>query len=190
MIQRIKKNRMLKPYLYEKLEDEGIEVEIEKSLNAEDYAAVKVDEYYMGQHDKTPPKAADFVVAVDCECDSYALYVLEFKNVGSPKALVIRDIQDKFSTTVYDFLSGRFADIFLNSRYKYKAVKLYLVSDAYKTAGAYRNHEEYRRIMERVNKRDSLKVDMALGSKLYRFRNRILKIEYEIPPNPVIKKLT
>ena len=67
---------------------------------------------------------------------------------------------------------------------------MYLVSDAYGVGGIYQTHEEYVQHLEKINKRDSLKVDRSLGSKIYKFRNHFYKIEYDIPPNPVIKKTT
>lgn len=59
---------------------------------------------------------------------------------------------------------------------------MYLVSDAYGEAGNFANHSEYLRFRDKVNKKDTLKVDMSLSEKLYRFRGKILKIEYDIPP--------
>ena len=116
------------------------------------------------------------------------MYLLELKNVKSPQFLNIRDIQEKFDVTIRDFLSDRFADIFMNDRYKYKHIFLYLVSDAYRISGRYSTYEEYKKVQEKINKRDSLKVDLNLGSKLYRFRGKILTISYDIPPNPIIRK--
>lgn len=76
----------------------------------------------------------------------------------------------------------------MNDRYKYKYIFLYLVSDAYRISGRYSTYEEYKNVQEKINKRDSLKVDLNLGSKLYRFRGKILGISYDIPPNPIIRK--
>ena len=189
MIQKIKKNLHLQPYLCREIEDEGISVEIDKRLREEQYGIIKVDDYYRGLHLTITPKAIDFLVAVDCECDSFVLYLLELKNVKNPKYLVISDIHEKFKITIEDFLSQRFAEIFLADQYKYKDIKLYLVSDAYGVGGKYQTHEQYRKVMDKVNKRDSLKIDRSLGSKLYRFKNRIVKIDYDIPPNPVIRRI-
>lgn len=189
MIQQIKGNSCLKPYLCKKIEDEGIFVEIDGQLREEQYGIIKVDDYYRGLHLKITPKAIDFLVAVDCECNAFVLYLLELKNVKNPKYLIISDIHEKFKNTIEDFLSQRFAEIFLSDQYKYKDIKLYLVSDAYGISGKYKTHEQYKKIMDKVNKRDSLKIDRSLGSKLYRFRNRIVKIDYDIPPNPIIRRM-
>lgn len=36
---------------------------------------------------------------------------------------------------------------------------------------------------------NKLKVDISLSEKLYRFRGKILRIEYDIPPNPIVTRL-
>lgn len=185
----IKNDTRLAPYLNTTLEDAGIKVEIASNLSTQDYAAIKVDEYYAGLRMAITPKAVDFLVVVDCHCDWFAMYILEFKNVNGPEKLNIADIQEKFTNTINLFLSNTFSEIFLNDRFKYKAVKLYLVSDAYNEVGHFKNHSEYLDFRKKINKRDSLKVDVALSSKLYKFRGKILRIEYDIPPNPVVNRI-
>ena len=118
------------------------------------------------------------------------MYIIEFKDVSSQEGLKIRDIQDKFTTTINDFLSERFKDIFLDDRYNYKDIQLYLVSDAYGLVGKAESYEKYREIQEKLDKKDSLKVDKGFEEKVYKFRNRLLRIKYEIPPNPIIHKTT
>lgn len=190
MISKIRADKTLKQYLYDVIEDEGIRVNVEESLTSEDFLAIKVDEYYMGLHSANPPKAVDFIALVDCTCDAYALYILELKNVNSPKHLNIKDIQEKFSRTIEDFIKVRYKHYFLNDRYKYKAIKLYLVSDAYRIGEHFKNYSEYRRYLDKINKKDSLRVERSLGSKIYKIRNMHVYIEYDIPPNPFIKKVT
>lgn len=56
----IKKDARLAPYLNTALEDAGIEVEIDSALTPQDYAAIKVDEYYAGLRMAVTPKAVDF----------------------------------------------------------------------------------------------------------------------------------
>lgn len=193
MIQEIKSCKELIPYLRDRIEDENLEVGIEDNLREEQYAIIKVDDFYNSLHIAYPPKSIDFVVTVDCECFSYVLYLLELKNVNSPQKLNIRDIQDKFHTTIYDFLTERFGYIFLNDKYKYKAIKLYLVSDAYGLSEKYATYEEYRKIQDkkqRIQMKDSLRVDCNLASRLYKFKGKIVQINYDIPPNPVIRKFS
>ncbi|MCM1231850.1 MAG: hypothetical protein NC489_17160 [Ruminococcus flavefaciens] len=190
MIQKIKSCRALMPYLKSVIEDEGIEVEIDSKILPERLAIIKIDDYYNDLHTDFPPKSVDFVVVVDCTCSWYVLYLLELKNVNSPKKLKVKDIQEKFENTIGDFLSQRFAKIFLQEQYKYKDIKLFLVSDAYGLKGKYSTYAEYKEIQDRkqrIQGRDSLRVDFSLGSKLFRFREKIVRICYDIPPNPIIQ---
>ena len=190
MINMIKRDARLVPYLRTEIEDSGLCVEISEDLSESDYVAIKVDDFYSGTMPWHEPKAVDYVVVVDCQCDSFFMYILELKNVKSPKFLNFSDIQEKFGNTIQDFLSDRFSDIFLNDRFKYKGIKLYLVSDAYNTKGRFSTHEEYRKFREKINKRDTLSVDFRLSSKLYRINGVVCQIEYEIPPYPIIRKWT
>ncbi len=190
MVNMIKRDARLVPYLRTEIEDAGIRVEISSSLSKNDYAAIKVDDYYTGVAPMQEPKAVDYVVVVDCQCDTFFMYILELKNVKSPKFLNFSDIQEKFSNTISLFLSETFADIFLNDRFKYKGIKLYLVSDAYKEAGRFSTHEDYLKFREKINRRDTLGIDMNLTAKLFKFRGKLYHIEYDIPPNPIIQKWT
>ncbi len=189
MIHQIKTNRKLIPYLCKEIEDEGMAVEIDDTLAEEKYAVIKVDAFYNGLHLSIVPKSIDFLVAVDCECHAYLLYLIELKNVKNPKFLIMKDIHEKFENTIRDFLTERFGEIFLNDKYKYKDIRLYLVSDAYGLKGRFQNFAQYQALSEKINKRDSLKIELALGGKLYKFKNKVVKIQYELPPNPVIRRI-
>jgi hypothetical protein len=73
-----------------------------------------------------------------------------------------------------------------------KGIKLYLVSDAYGLAGKYGTYEEYKKVQaikERIQGRDSLRVERNLGSKIYKFRGKYVKIEYDVPPNPIMERI-
>lgn len=191
MIREIKKTKQLQACLRNEIEDEGIRVEIAADIKEEQIAIIKVDDYYNGLHIANPPKAVDSLVVVDCACDAYTMYLLELKNVNSPKHLIIKDIEEKFENTFSKFLSDDFGCIFLKDKYRYKKIFLYLISDAYGLSENYKSYEEYKQILDKkneANKKDSLRIERGLGSKLFKFRGKILKISYEIPPNPLIKR--
>lgn len=170
--------------------DAGIEVSVFSELREEAYVGIKVDNYYHSLQMACPPKSVDFIVSVDCECSAFVLYILELKNVSAPKFLDIKSIQEKFYNTIEDFMKKKFDDIFNNPRYKYKDIKLYLVSNAYQAGPEVSNHAEYQRLRERMGKIDSLKVEVNLAKKIFLFRNRMLTIQYDIPPNPIINRIT
>ena len=190
MIDMIKRDAHLVPYLKENIEDNGISAIVDDKLTTDEYVAIKVDEYYAGLREKITPKSVDFVVVVDCQCNSYVMYILEFKNVHKSRGLNIAEIQEKFANTIDDFLSNTFSSIFENDRFKYKDIKLFLVSDAYQQATNNQTHAEVLAFREKINKKDSLKVDLRLRQKLFKFRGRVLQIEYDIPPNPIIARQT
>ena len=179
MINIIQTKKELKKHLCHSFSDSGISVDVDSKLTTAEYIGVKVDDYYNNLLPMMAPKSVDFIVAVDCNCNAYALYILEFKNYKRAKALHIKEIYEKFDTAIYDFIESKFKDIYLNDRFKYKKIFLYLVSDIYNEVGKTSHHTDVR---------DSLKVDMALTGKLYRIKVIVTNIKYDIPPNPVIRK--
>ena len=78
----------------------------------------------------------------------------------------------------------------LNDKYKYKEIKLYLVTSAYGKALGQKNYQSYIELLRKINQKDTLTNDWTLSNKLFKFQKRILRIEREIPPNPVIKRIT
>lgn len=186
----IKDTDELKDYLSYQIEDAGLQVGVDPTLSEDEYIGIKVDDYYMGLRlGGETPKAVDFIVSVDCQCECYNLYVLELKNVNSPQSYTTEEILEKFDTAIERFMKDEFKHIFLNDRYKYKDFNLYLVTTAYKKAMEYSNFEAYARVMEKVKQKDTLTQDCRLSGKLYRFRNMVRRVEREIPPNPVIKRI-
>ena len=188
MIRTILNEKNLKDCLHYRIEDAGIEVAVDPKLTKEQYVGIKVDDYYAGLHQGIIPMSVDFVVPVDCECDSYVLYVLEFKRVGNPPST--REIHQKFDTTMNDFIMSRFKDIFLNSRYKYKSVFLYLVTTAYQKAAKLGSFKKYEELTRKMKAKDTLFADSTLSEKPYIFLGKAYYIQREVPPNPFICRMT
>lgn len=187
MIQTIEADRRLNKYLHRTIEDAGVEVEVDASLSEDEYLGIKIDDYYMGLRlGGETPKAVDFIVTVDCGFDWYVLYVLEMKDTNS---YTTAEIEEKFDTAIYRFMQDEYKDIFLNDKYKYKDLKLFLVTTANKAALKFSNYAEWLKLRDKINNRDTLQLDRYQGTKLYRFRDRICRIEKEIPPNPLIQKI-
>ena len=191
MIKTIRNNGKLNKYIKDTIEDAGIEVKVAPELCTEQYVGIKVDDYYNDQHlDGETPKSVDYIVPVDCECNSYVLYILEFKNVNEPRNIINSEIRDKFDTAINRFLKNDFSDIFEKDQFKYRDMKLYLVTTAYKKAMEYGSYEAYLNILKKVKGRDTLELDIGLASRPYRFRNMVRYIQKEVPPNPLIKRIT
>lgn len=190
MIQTITQHPKLKRFTSHSIEDAGIGVGVDTRLTEADYIGIKVDNYYMSlKLQGETPKAVDFIVSVDCQCSAYVLYIIEFKNTDSPQQYSSKDICDKFDTAINRFMAKDFKDIFQNDKFKYKDIRLYLVTSAYKAAAKYGNFQKYLEIRKKVNQKDTLVNDIALSGRIFVFRGRHLRIEREIPPNPIISRL-
>ncbi len=174
MIAEIKREKPLLPHLRESCEDSGVSVEIDEGLSAEDYACIKVDDYYsaLGLGRETP-KSVDNIVAVDCVNNSYALYILEFKGVKRAKHIRSKDIIQKFTTAIDNFLKIRFSHIFCSDRYKYKSIKAYEVDTV-------RRENPY--------KRSSLPQEKALLDEEFKFRGKIIRIKRANPQDVLITR--
>lgn len=187
MIQMIENEEKLRNCLYRQIEDAGIGVNVDPLLAETKYVGIKIDDYYKGLHEKVIPKAVDFIVAVDCECDWYVLYILELRNVKRTSSS--KEIQEKFDTAINHFMQEEFDGIFLNDCFKYKEVFLYLVTTSYQRAVELGNFEKYQEMRARLNAKDSLADDSTLTSKPYKFRGKYYFIRREVPPNPLIRAI-
>lgn len=180
MISLITNDKVLKYFLHYEIEDAGVSVKVNETLSSRDYVGIKVDDYYCSlKLDKTP-KSVDFIITVDCQCNSYLLYILEFKKLKKPKYLKVQEILEKITNTFNDFIEDRFKYIFLNDKFKYKKVFIYLVGDVYTPA----------RLKTRNYENDTLKIDTNLSLNPIRFRGKFYRINYCLPEDLVIDKIT
>lgn len=183
MIQQINQTDGLKKYITHEIEDAGLAVAVDSKLNLDEYIGIKVDDYYMGLHLRgETPKAVDFIVTVDCQCDAYCLYILELKNVKSPKGYTTKDIIEKFETAIDRFIKEDFKEIFLNDKYKYKEIKLYLVTSAYGKALGQKNYQSYIELLRKINQKDTLTNDWTLSNKLFKFQKEFCGLKEKYRP--------
>ncbi|MBW1616889.1 MAG: hypothetical protein JRJ49_10240 [Deltaproteobacteria bacterium] len=148
MIDKIINNSELFYYIRDYCEETDVSAEIDEKISEEDYIVLKIDKYYASLNlEKTPP-SPDCLIIVKCkENNLYDLYLVELKNIKSPKYFEVKNIEDKFKTAVEDFMSVKFADIFLNKSYKINKFRIYFVTDAYriKKSNPEITEEDYRK---------------------------------------------
>lgn len=192
MIQMIKECRELNACITWEISDAGLTVDVDPDLKEDEYVGIKVDDYYNHKKssDAPTPLSVDYVISVDCACDTYVLYILELKNVKSPQSYTTKEITAKFETTIENFLKTEFGDIFDNARFKYRNIYLYLVTSAYSNRVKNESFEAYIKLLEKINSKDTLVKDQELSLKLFRFHGKILRIKIEVPPYPIIRKET
>lgn len=180
MINLITNDKVLKYFLHYNIEDAGVSVKVNEKLSTKEYVGIKVDDYYNSLKLERTPKSVDFIITVDCRCNSYLLYILEFKKLNKPSHLKVNDILEKITNTVNDFIEDRFKHIFLNDKFKYKNVLIYLVGNIYSPA----------KLKTRNYDRDTLKIDTNLTLNPIRFRGKFYKVNYCLPEDLVVDKIT
>jgi hypothetical protein len=115
LIDSLKSDPLLQPHIVPKCEENGLCVEFDPSIGADEFLIIKVDAFYnacLDYFDKdttkwTTPASIDCLIVVQCkEQNSYRILLVEQKNTPSnpPK----QNMRDKFETTLLDFMSNRF----------------------------------------------------------------------------------
>jgi len=161
--------------LYQRIcEENNACVKFSKQLAEDNYIILKVDAYYNSLRIHKPPPSIDCLILVKCDTNEcYDFYLLELKDIKSSKGFNIENIQQKFATTIDDFLNDKFKDIF--DAYCINDFKLYLVLGE-------KFSEKYEKKM------GSLQLKLfAFKESSYRFRNKIAVIN-PIPSGYQVKE--
>lgn len=161
-------------------EENDICITFSEKLVEDNYLILQLDAYYHSSRMHNPPPSIDCLIIVKCDTNAcYNLYLVELKDIKSPKGFQIENIKQKFRTVIDDFLSLRFAYIFLNPDYCINEFKLYFVSDACRLKQLNMTEEQYRK------KLLTTKYKVFSMLKPFSFRNKKALIE-PLLPNPLI----
>ena len=135
---------------------------------------LKVDKYYCSSRIHNPPRSIDCLIIIKTGENQFGLTLIELKNVSNARDLQPKDIRPKFDTTINDFLSLRFSEIFLNNHYQISYFRLWLVTDPY--------HWPPMSIEQYKKKLKGTVLELYLSDKPYQFGNKVALIEHK-PPN-------
>lgn len=169
MIDKIKNTEALKPFITHECEENKISVNMTDDIPQNNYLVIKVDKYYNSQRLSDTPPSVDCLVLLKCTDNRYVLYLVELKRFKKARGLKKDSIQGKFKTTIDDFMSTTFKDIFHSERFPIKDIHLYLVTNRYK-----KPH------------RGTTRLDLLLDIKPFEFRGKLYQISHKLP-NPLIK---
>lgn len=177
MLNKIRNNPKLKEFISDDCEESGIYVSMADDIPPENHLILKVDRFYnslnLGHLGKTP-KSIDCLIPLKCIDDDYLVYLIELKRLKSGRHLKVPDIFDKFETTIKNFMSSRFKNIFFNEkRYQIKKLHLYFVSNPYRES-----EESHRR-------KKGSEVDSLLLRKVFKFQGLKYQVKHKLP-NPII----
>jgi hypothetical protein len=173
MIDKIKRHSQLKPFIVSTCDENNILVNIADTIPPGNYLVLKVDKYYNSlKLGKTPP-SIDCLIPLKCSDSDFVIYLIELKNIKSPKGFKPDNIYKKFKVTIEDFMIARFNDIFLDNSYQIKDMRLYFVSNPY-------------RQREISHRREGTKMDALLSRRPFSFRGILCQLKH-ILPNPIIE---
>ena len=166
MINIIKEHVELSNYIEDTCCENGVCVNFDENIPQDSYVILKVDNYYNSLNIEHRPASIDCLIIRKCEESGYGMTLVELKNIETGRGFDVKNMTEKISTTLYDFIKNKFKnplDI------QYKDIKLYFVS----------NQEIYRRDL-------GLKMEVLINVR-FKYDERTLMI---IPrmPNPAIKK--
>lgn len=161
----IRNHQILSNYIEERCDEEGVCVEIDSRISKDNYVIIKVDDYYNSLNIAERPASPDCLIILECQNSGYAMYIVELKSIHSSSGFEIKNMDEKFKTCLYDFISNKFSDVL---EIDYKRIKLYFVSKI----------EIYRRDM-------GLKLKV-LQNKRYKYHDKKCFIE-PLMPIPAIK---
>lgn len=166
MIEKIKTHNILSNFIEDTCCENGVCVTFEADISPNSYAIIKVDKYYNSFNIKKRPASIDCLIVRKCVNIGYGLTLVELKNIDNSKGFDLKNMKEKFETTLFDFIKVRFKNIL---DIDYKEIKLFFVS----------NNELYKRDL-------GLKMEVLINVK-FKFNDKYLMI---IPrmPNPTIKK--
>ena len=172
MINQIKYTNSLKGYITDRCEENDISAGMAKDIPQTNYLVIKIDNYYNSLNlDKTPP-SVDCLVTLKCRDDDFMIYLIELKNIKSPCGFKVKNIYNKFKTTIDNFMGSRFRNIFLNERYTIRHLQLYFVTAAYGKS-------------EKLWRKEGTKIDVLRSLKPLKFKGKRYQIKHKLP-DPLI----
>ena len=182
MLEKIKANEQLSRFLTLDLLENGVGVIINEEMPQDSYVAIDIDEYYHHIGLETIPAIADILLVAQkiSQKKQHHIYIVEMKNIKSPRSFNVRNIYEKFHTAVEDFMKAKYADIFMDENYKVERFRLFFVSDAFRLKNRGWSEEQIRSFLNET------KIMAFQSMNFLQYRNFKAIIEYKLP-NPLLE---
>lgn len=181
LVAALKNDPLLGPYLKSACVERGMAATISPDIAPEDIVIISPDEYYnspigLASHQPTP-KSPDCLVVVKCHNGEFLIFVVELRDIGSPKGFTPTEIRSKFLTCLNDFMRGVLGAHFNRDDIVLQQPRLLFVSDPY-------NQRQGAAPSSRYNQ--STRMDALLTLPPLRFDRYFLAIEPHIN-DPLIR---
>jgi len=182
MLNKIKTNLTLNQFLTNKLLENDVGIIINEDMPQDSFAAIDIDKYYHHIGLNITPAIADLLLAAQklSQKELYHIYIVEMKNIYSPRGFKVKNIYNKFYTVIEDFMKIKYADIFMDEKYKIERFRLFFISDAYRLKKRGMTDEQIKSFLH------DTKIMVLQSMSLFQFRNFKVFIEYKLP-NPLLE---
>jgi hypothetical protein len=178
MIAKILQHEVLSKFICEDAKENDFGIDIDVSVKKEDILIIKIDDYYKSLNLALTPPSIDFIVIQRCSSNYYQVFLIEAKNIADKSGFDPSQIEQKFKTTVNDFINSKFYEVFC----KYSTIKdwhLYFVSDPYDLREFSEKHPKYKKMMEES------KLSYFLKLRPFKICGEIFLLKYKTP-NPLV----
>jgi hypothetical protein len=135
LIAALRADPLLAPFLKSACAERGMAATISPDIAHEDIVIISPDGYYnsalgRARHQPTP-KSPDCLVVVKCRNGEFLVFVIELRDIGSPRGFTPAEIRGKFLTCLTDFMQGVLGEHFNREDIRLQRPRLLFVSDPY-----------------------------------------------------------
>ena len=180
MLRKINEKDELTRFFTKELMENEVGVIIDVAMPQDSYVAIDIDKYYHANQHPTPAIADILLVAQRISRnEQHHIYIIEMKNISSPRRFKVENIYEKFHTAIDDFMKVKYADIFMDEKHQVEKFRLLFISDAYRLKRKGFSDNQIRSFL--------LETKMMLFQKMPAFHYRKFKatIDYKLP-NPLL----
>ena len=175
LIAALRNDPLLQPFLKATCVEHGMAATVNAGIAPEDIVIISPDGYYNSLR-QNRPKSPDCLIVIRCHDGEFLVFLVELRDIGSPKGFEPTVIRDKFLTCLTDFMQGVLGVHFNRDDITLQRPRLLFVSDPY---GQRQDPER----ISRYNR--TTRMDALLAVPPIRFDGRLLAIEPRVD-NPLI----
>jgi len=182
MLCKINTKTELAPFFTRNLLENEVGVIIDKAMSQDSFVAIDIDEYYHRIVQPPTPAIADILLVAQriSQNEKHHIYIIEMKNISSPRGFSVENIYEKFHTAIDDFMKVKYADVFMNEKHQVEKFRLLFISDAYRLKRKGLTDNQIRSFLLETK-------IMAFEKKpLFHYREFKVMIEYQLP-NPSLE---
>ena len=175
MIKAIKSDPKLTPFIEQKekccFDGKPEHHYIDGAIDDDSVVVLAPDDYYNNLRLSNTPPSIDHLVTLACHENDFAHFLIEDKNVRSAKGIDVKNIYRKFKTTLEDFMTDRFGNIFLDLAHQIRFIELYLVTNP-----------RLKKPQEKENRAgNNMRLELLQSMPPFKFRGIVVQIKHSYP---------